>query len=154
MIEFSSYRSVLIKQIKAITGIETIMSETSGKQPPYPFIGLKFTTIGEEVGRETSYIEGTTEFTEQDIEIVLSVTTYSDKLEVSADTAYKAYTFFKKSGVDALSDNRIVVVKIEQITNRDTFINIDYERRHGFDVRLRVRGQLTNEVAPIEALNI
>lgn len=154
MIEFSSYREVFIKQIKAITGIQTIMSDTSGKQPPYPFIGLKFTTIGEEVGRETSYIEGTTEFTEQDIEIVLSVTSYSDKLDVSADTAYKAYKFFKKSGIDALSDNHIVVVKIEQITNRDTFINIDYERRHGFDVRLRVRGQLTNEVTPIEALNI
>lgn len=154
MIEFSSYRNVITKNLKAITGITTIMSESNDPQPPYPFIGLKFTTIGEEVGRETSYIEGTTEFTEQDIEIVLSVTSYSDKLDVSADTAYKAYTFFKKSGVDALSDNHIVVVKIEQITNRDTFINIDYERRHGFDVRLRVRGQLTNEVTPIEALNI
>lgn len=142
MIDLNSIRNPIVSGLRTYTGIVTIMAEQSSQQPSYPFYGLKFTTPGVSVGLVTEYQDGENTVVEQDLELILSVTSYSHKLDESFNNAYKALEWFKGKGWLALSDIKIHVVRIEPMTNRDTFLNIEYERRHGFDVRLRVRGQV------------
>ncbi|WP_396631576.1 LIC_12616 family protein, partial [Lysinibacillus sp. D4B2_S17] len=68
----------------------------------------------------------------------------------SFDKALEALEWFKGVGVYVHDESNIVVVDTQPITNRDTFTNIDYERRHGFDVRLRVMSETTFNVGYIE----
>lgn len=153
MIEIATIRKPIVNGLQEYTGATTILAEQSAYQPTYPFIGIKFTILGIPVGQVTEYQVGRSTVIEQDIEIVLSVTATTDEIESATNLAYKALEWFKGSGWLTLSDSNIHVVRVENITNRDVFLNIEYERRQGFDVRLRVRGQVSYLPGTIEEIN-
>ncbi len=150
MINLSAIRNPIVKGLRDSTGLTTIIADQSAEQPPYPFIGLKFTTTGLSVGQAAEGMEGYDATIEQDLELVLSATSYSDDLDESFNNAQKALAWFKGAGWLSLSDVGITIVRTEPMTNRDTFLSIEYERRHGFDVRLRVKGKAEYEVDIIE----
>lgn len=158
MLRIDEIRSTIIRNLKLTTGITTIVAEQSSEQPPYPFVTVKFTTLGKKVGRVAQYMKDDGQYTEQDIEMILSVTSFSadteDEIDQATDNAYKALQFFEVNGIEVLQDNNIAVVETTELTNRDTFISIEYERRAGFDVRIRTRAQLVKEIDTIEAVNI
>lgn len=154
MIDIASLRKPIVNGLEAYTGVTTILAEQKAHQPPYPFIGIKFTTTGLPVGQVTEYLDGENAVIEQDLEIVLSVTATTDEIESATNLAYKALEWFKGPGWLRLSDLDINVVRIESMTNRDVFLNIEYERRQGFDVRLRVRGQYSYISEIIEEINL
>lgn len=154
MIDIASIRIPIVNGLQAHTGATTILAEQSSHQPPYPFIGIKFTLIGLPIGQVTEYQVGRSTVIEQDLELVLSVTSTSDEIESSVNLAYKALEWFKGKGWLSLSDSNIHVVRVENMTNRDVFLNIEYERRQGFDVRLRVRGQASFLPGTIEEINL
>lgn len=153
MIDIATIRIPIVNGLQEHTGATTILAEQSSHQPPYPFIGIKFTLTGLPIGQVTEYQEGLNTVIEQDLEIVLSVTATTDGIESAANLAYKALEWFKGKGWLSLSDSNIHVVRVENMTNRDVFLNIEYERRQGFDVRLRVRGQSTYISEVIEEIN-
>lgn len=134
------------------TGIEVIQSEGIGKQPPYPFFSIKNISPAIGVGQVTEYVEDYTMTIEQDIEIVLSITCNTEKIEDAEDYSNKARGYFLGKGTIELSDVNIAVVEVLGANNRDVFLTVDYERRVGFDVRLRVRGQESFEVDVIESV--
>ncbi|MDA6161943.1 hypothetical protein OSK10_27180, partial [Escherichia coli] len=69
---------------------------------------------------------------EQDTEMILSITCHAADIEEAHDLAYKARSYFLGKGHIELSDQNITVVDALAITNRDVFLNIEYERRYGF----------------------
>lgn len=154
MIDITTIRKPIVNGLEAHTGATTILSEQSSRQPSYPFIGLKFTITGMPIGQVTEYQKGLDTIIEQDHELVLSVTATTDEIESATNLAYKALDWFKGIGWLTLSDLNIHVVKVENMTNRDVFLNIEYERRQGFDVRLRVRGQTKFSPEIIEEINL
>lgn len=154
MIDIASIRIPIVNGLQAHTGATTILAEQSSHQPPYPFIGIKFTLTGLPIGQVTEYQDGRSTVIEQDLEIVLSVTATTDEIESATNLAYKALEWFQGEGWLSLSDSNIHVVKVENMTNRDVFLNIEYERRQGFDVRLRVRGQSSYLPGTIEEINL
>lgn len=136
------------------TGQTVIQAESSGKQPLYPFVAIKKTLIGEGIGQPVTSLEDVIQTMEQDIELVLSITTHASTIEESETLSLKARAYFLGKGTIELSDHYITVVDALAITNRDVFLNIDYERSSGFDVRLRVRGQESYEIDVIEKVTI
>lgn len=154
MLDIESIRSAIVRNLKATTGIQTIIAEQSSNQPDYPFIAVKMTLLGQKVGGSAQYMDGLEQVTEQDIEMVMSVSSYSDDMDESINNSYKALQFFEVDGVELLQDHNIAVVQTTDITNRDTFISIEYERRTGFDVRIRTRAQVTKEIEVIETVEL
>lgn len=96
----------------------------------------------------------TTKIIEQDTEMVFSITCNASTIEDAEDYTQKARAYFLGRGHLELSDNNITVVDVLAATNRDVFLTVNYERRVGFDVRLRVRGQESFEMEVIETVTI
>lgn len=135
------------------TGIEVIQAEGMGKQPPYPFFSIKNISPAIGVGLVTEYVEDNTMTIEQDIEIVLSITCNGEKIEDAENYSSKARGYFLGKGTIELSDANIAVVEVLGANNRDVFLTVDYERRVGFDVRLRVRGRESFDIDVIESID-
>lgn len=136
------------------TGIEVIQAEGMGKQPPYPFFSIKNISPAISVGQVTESVEDNIMTIEQDIEMVLSITCNAEKIEDAEDYSNKARGYFLGKGAIELADENIAVVEVLSANNRDVFLTIDYERRVGFDVRLRVRGRETFEIDVIESVEV
>lgn len=131
-----------------------IQAETTGQQPPYPFIAIKQTSPAIGVGQPAIFTGNSTQTIEQDYEMVLSLTAYSDAIESATDLANKARIYFLGKGTIELSDVYIAIVDVLPATNRDVFLTIEYERRIGFDVRLRVRDTETYNIEVIEQVTV
>lgn len=86
--------------------------------------------------------------------MVLSLTAHSDAIESATDLANKARNYFLGKGTVELSDAYIAIVDVLPATNRDVFLTIEYERRIGFDVRLRVRDTETYNIDVIEQVTV
>jgi len=66
-----------------------------------------------------------------------------------------AYSWLKTAGYFELEEKGIVVVSMEPIQNRDTILgDVTYERKQGFDVRLRVLGEVTYTVEDIDNVEL
>ena len=154
MLQLSELRTPLLKGIKSYTGATVIMADQTSKPPSYPYFTIKFTTIGGSVGQASETSVGDEITLQQVLELNVSVTAFSDKLDASFDYAFKALEWFKGFGIYVLGDENIVVVSTQPVANRDTFINVEYERRHGFDVRLRVKTESKYNVGYIEHVSI
>lgn len=154
LIKLNEIRQPIIKGLKGYSGVTTITAETTAKQPDYPFLAIKFTTPGQGIGQVAETVVGdATGVIEQDIEIVVSITCHASDIADAHDIAQKARAYFLGKGNIDLSDVNITVVEALAITNRDVFLNIEYERRYGFDVRLRVRGRESFEIDVIDSID-
>jgi len=136
------------------TGLQVIQAEGIGEQPKYPFFSIKKTTIGEGVGQAVRTISDNIATIEQDTESVLSITCNAATIEDAEDYTHRARAYFLGHGHIDLSDKNITVVDVLNATNRDVFLTVAYERRCGFDLRLRVRGQESYEIDVIERVTI
>lgn len=135
--------------------IEVIQAEGLGKRPKYPFVTMKKITNAIIIGQPTSKIGVEEEMIlEQDIEMVFSLTVNANSIEDADDYAMKARSYLEGFGYYELQDKNITVVEVLPSTNRDVFLTVDYERRVGFDIRLRVRGQDAYAMDVIEKVNL
>lgn len=154
MLKLSDIRTPILKGLKAFTGGTVIMADQTSKQPSYPYYTIKFTTVGDTIGQANEKSVGDEITKQQVFELDVSVTAFSNKLDESFDKAFEALEWFRGVGDYVLGDENIVVVNTQPISNRDTFINIDYERRHGFDVRIRVMSETKFNVGYIEHVSV
>ncbi|MEK4085610.1 phage neck terminator protein [Psychrobacillus sp. FSL K6-1415] len=154
MIKYDDIWIPLQNGLSNYTGIEVIQAESIGKQPEYPFISIKKTTIGQNVGQVAESLTGNIKTIEQDVESVFSITCNAATIEDAEDYTHKARAYFLGKGHIDLSDKNITVVDVLNATNRDVFLTVAYERRCGFDLRLRVRGQESYEIDVIERVTI
>ena len=153
MINYDDIWIPLQAGLENYVGKPVIQAETNGKQPPYPFISIKDTSTFN-VGQPAITNNVETQTIKQDIEMVLSLTVHAKTIEESKDLCMKAQGYFLGKGAIELSDAGIAIVDVLPATNRDVFLTIDYERRYGFDVRLRIQGQETYGIDVIETVTI
>lgn len=154
MIKYDDWYLPLADGLENYVVHPVIQAETKHKQPPYPFIAIKQTSSAIGVGQPSISTDNDTQTIEQDYEMVLSLTAHSDAIESATDLANKARNYFLGKGTVELSDAYIAIVDVLPATNRDVFLNIEYERRIGFDVRLRVRDTETYNIDVIEQVTV
>lgn len=136
MIDYKSIATTVINMIKEKTNHNAIVENGTGKQPEYPFCTFTITSpylsLHQGIEEEDTLIE--------DVDIIFSLTWISKSHYEAISLAQQTATYFKsRTGRETLADAGLVWVKNEGFGNRDTFITIDTERRHGFDLRLRTR---------------
>ena len=132
----------LINALSAYIDKPVIFSDQAAPKPPYPFISVKITSqFIPEPGQPEIENEDQPEDIKQTATsqptMVMSVTEYTNSLAAAGELAQVAHDWFEFAGYHQLKDIGFVLADITGITNRDSLIIDDYERRRGFDVTLR-----------------
>ncbi|QKJ39622.1 hypothetical protein HRJ37_05410 [Bacillus altitudinis] len=136
MIDYESIISTVIGVIRDSTGHKVIMENGTGKQPDYPF--CTYTITSPYIPQHRGIIEG--DAITEDVDIFFSFTWISDDaIEVISLTQQTATLLKTMKAKQVLYDKGIAFIKAEGTGNRDTFLSIGNERRHGFDARFRIR---------------
>ena len=152
-------RNALIKGLHDYMNLLVIQSSTIGDMPKYPFITYTVTSPYLKVGFDEEYTEQVNSTYQNrhvlHYERVFSFTIVSKDEDVAMDLCVKAIRYFSNDGVLELKDKNIVIVEITNVAARDNFITIDYDRRYGFDVRIRLADEEVRETEEIiEKVNL
>lgn len=152
-------RNALVKGLHDYMNMLVIQSSTIGDMPKYPFITYTVTSPYLRLGQDEEYTkkENSTYQNRHVLhyERVFSFTVAAREEDVAMDTCMKAMKYFRNDGVLELKDKGIVIVEISNATARDNFITIDYDRRYGFDVRIRLADEEIRETTDIiEKVNL
>lgn len=129
---------LLCNKIKEITGCVVIKSNISGHTPDYPYISFTVTSRGGNSGRYGC--TGSTYRKQVKVRYSWTVQSNSDsQAETIADTLHD---WFELTGYQFFRDNGIGIASVEDITNRDNLITIQYEYRKGFDTEFNVMHEI------------
>ncbi|NMH83271.1 phage neck terminator protein [Heyndrickxia coagulans] len=145
--DYTVVTRALIKAIKDCTGYPLIQANSPGDQPDYPFCTFTITSPSIQIER---YYEGAL------FEMVVSLTWHGTSQIGVLNLAKKSESYLRSdSGRKTLADNGIALVDITDISERDNFISIDYERTVGFDVQLLAKDTFTDDtVDTIESFKV
>jgi hypothetical protein len=148
MIDLLIIRKVIAKSIKDHLQVPVIRLNQNAAPPNYPYIGYTVTTLMKT--NNGTYGEYEEEKDGESIKVyrkefqqVWSFTAYSNDDMQSKTLAIQLYDYLDKIGSIDLSEKSIVVQKIENITNRDNLLTIDYEYRNGFDVTFAFMNEIS-----------
>ena len=152
-------RNALIKGLYDYMNMLVIQSSTIGDMPKYPFITYTVTSPYLRLGVDEEYTEQVNDTIQNrhvlHYERVFSFTIVAKDEDVAMDLCMQAMRYFRNDGVLELKDKGIAIVEISNVTARDNFITIDYDRRYGFDVRIRLADEEVRETADIiEKINL
>lgn len=148
----------LINALATYLNKPVILADQAAPRPPYPYIGIKITSqFIPEPGHPVIINQDLPDDIEQTAisqpHMVLSVTEYAKEIASAGQIAQQAHDWFKFIGHQQLKALGYVVIELDTISNRDSMIVDDYERRRGFDVRLRFSHSIERTVEPIEQVN-
>lgn len=151
--------SEIVDLLQSHIGRPVILADQAAPKPPYPYVVVKATSTFIPQPGQPSIVE---EPLQLDIRrlatsqptMVLSVTVYSGDFQSAETLSQQVHNWFSFSGHQQLKDAGFVVVDITGITNRDSLIVDDYERRRGFDVTLRFTHVQESVVEAIEDVQI
>lgn len=149
-------------------GVTAIIErDQDAPKPPYPFVGFKWTTITPEVGtlrRTREIVTSSDPRFPFDVEyryvrnpvLTLSITCHDWDGTRIHDIAQAAHTWWSipELGGDWMGPVQASVVEVTAITDRDTVLDEQIERRQGFDVRLQVVDVVRLTVPTIERVEI
>lgn len=137
-----------------------IINPQTTNRPPYPFIGYTVTTVSmredNEYGNiiESDLVQDIKQTLEYNDNMMISFTAYSLNMAEAYNLASKAYEFFKFAGLQTLEDENLVVVDTMNVESRDILEVDAYERRAGFDVRIRFKKEIERVIPTIETFAI
>ena len=150
MINYKDIVATVNKVIKGETGNYAVPQNTTEQQPKYPFTTY---TITSPYIAGRGAVEGDT--VTESVEIVLSLTFVSDDRFQPPSMAQQVASSFKHPKIQTqLREQGVIFVRNDGFGNRDTFITIETEFRHGFDLRLRVQNTTIKESESIENIEI
>lgn len=127
--------------------------ESGDPRPPYPFISHKFITPylpeAEHERNDDNKLIRETQAT-----MTVSLTVYSHDKTEALNTAHRLWQWFRFYGYEYLVEYGLVVVAIEPMEDRTTFLETDHEHRVGFDVVLRTVDKAEREIDTIERVEL
>ncbi|MCY7919557.1 LIC_12616 family protein [Bacillus vallismortis] len=136
LLDYEKIVRIVIGMIKEKTGHIVIEADGIGKQPAYPF--CTYTVTSPYLSQHRGVYEGGA--ITEDVDLVFSLTWCSNSHLEVVSLAQQTATYFKSvKAKQVLHDNGLAFIRTDGFGNRDTFITIETERRHGFDMRLRTR---------------
>lgn len=142
LIKHADIRNKLVSGLHKFMNLLVVQQSSIGDQPLYPFMTYAITSPYIQLGQPEHYTiirDGNVlDVSKEHYEQVYSFTVASQDEDEAMNICLQAIQFFKFFGRQNLADANIAVVKISNISARDNMITIDYERRYGFDVKIRV----------------
>lgn len=123
--------------------------------PDYPYSAYTITTSV--VSNDKGYCEEVSEDGKhmwKELNQIWSFTFQSDDDEEARQKALEAWDWLSAVSDLYLSDLGIVVVRVGNVTNRDTMLTIEYEHRYGFDVTFRLVHEIEMPYEIIETAEI
>lgn len=155
MIKHGEIQTYITEALKAYLGCEVVLANQTAPIPSYPYVSFTvITSMTANNGTYGEFVEGNTLVKAKEIQQIWSFTVQSDDSTESAVIANKAYDFFDCVGTIQLNENGIVVQRIENITNRDNLLTIEYEYRNGFDVTFSFMNEIASEIEEIDNIII
>lgn len=142
MFDVDTFRSVIVKGLKEYLKIPIIRSNQTGEPPKYPYGSYTITTLASENGGTWGRYEDGKE--RKPFTLSLSFTIQSNNAAEAMTLTLKAHEWFDHVGRVYLNDNNIIVQSVGNVSNRDNFLTIEYEYRHGFDVVFWVLSEVTD----------
>lgn len=150
MIDFTAIRDVIFTGLNDYLNVLVVEANQTARKPPYPYITILFGgPLSTGQGHTGSiYIkdngDADIDYTRAKNEVLtLSITSISDTGAEAQQNAVNASEWFKWQGELYLKEHHIIPIAQEAMTNRDTYLTDDWEKRVGFDLRLRVLSQTT-----------
>lgn len=157
-----------LQEYLAPYGVTAIIErDQDAPKPPYPFVGFKWLTMVPEVGtdrRTREVVPSSDPRFPFDIEyryvrspvLTLSITCHDRDGTRIHDITQAAHTWWSipELGGDWMQSVGATVVEVTAITDRDTLLDEQVERRQGFDVRLRVVDIVRVTVPTIEKVEV
>src|SRR5699024_5490962 len=108
------------------------------------FISYKFTSpYIHQKGIE--YNDGAKAILESAPTFTLSLTCYARKTEHALLLASRLNDWFRFYSYEYLKENDLVVVSVESMTDRTTFLETGYDNRVGFDVIMRISDKVIRD---------
>lgn len=169
MIPVGSITEVIVVGLKDHLALAHVVEmDQDAPKPPYPFVGFKWTTITPELGsnrRTMQAVPSPDPRWEKDVEYryvrnpvaTLSVTVFdrpdSERIHELTYAAHMWFSIPELAG-DALAELEATIVEVTEITDRDTVLDREIERRQGFDVRMRVVDVVEVRVPTIETVQV
>ena len=153
MINFKAIRDAIFSGMNKSLEPQAIEANQTSYKPDYPFYTVLFAVPLQEFAPHTGvykYGEGSNYHRKGQEKMTLSVSSFSDDSADALQNAYYAAEWFAWQGYNYLKENGIIVVRLEQIENRDVLKEDEYERRYGFDVHLRIVSDSMKESPWIE----
>lgn len=152
-------RNALVKGLHDYMNMLVVQSSTIGDMPKYSFISYTVTSPYLRLGQDEEYTEKENSTYQNrhvlHYERVFSFTIVARDEDTAMDKCMQAMRYFRNDGVLELKDKGIAIVEISNVTARDNFITIDYDRRYGFDVRIRLADEEIRETKDIiEQINL
>ena len=171
MIDMAALQTRIVTGLRAHLqplGVTAIIErDQDAPAPQYPFVGFKWLAITPEPGqprRTRRVVPAQDPRWELDVQytyirnpvMTLSVTAFDRDGTTIHGIAQAAHDWFSipELGGDWLQPTGAVIVEVTPITDRDTVLDEQIERRQGFDVRLRVVDILQVTVPTIERVRI
>lgn len=152
----------IVKGLHKYTGLDVVDTDNNHRKPERPFYSYKITQIKTNANGEGNYSEDFPksldsrfkydyrETVELQPQVVISINCYSSDIAECLDKIYLAWDYFKHGGNDLLALDNIIVVRIEEITDRTVVLGDRYEYRYGFDVELRFLHEIERRRETIE----
>jgi len=142
------------------TGADVVPTNTADRRPGYPYISYNITSSlnAKTFSRVDEVIPSTTPGFDYDVKVIrkeqpyfmLSISAYSENEAEAYDLAEKARDWFTFHGDLYFVALNIVAVNASNITDRTQQIVDDFERRYGFDVRIRAARATVKRVEGVE----
>lgn len=125
-------------------------------QTRYPFIGYTFQSVNRvaNIKFTEQNVDNVYTWWEEQYEFTVSLTCISPQPFESVELATSLHGWITDTGADYLMANNIALVSTSPILPRDFMLVNDYERRNGFDARLRMARVVDHLTPRIEIVNI
>lgn len=133
MIEQKIINVIITEGLREATGCEIVKSNLAGTPiPSYPYISFTILNSDTKKGTYSVGVSGRYISVKQN----WSFTVQGKDDDEAFRIALLAKDWLEETGRRQLGDQDVIVESVGAITNRDTFLTVDYEYRKGFDVVL------------------
>lgn len=152
MIEQKTINVIITEGLRGITGCEIVKSNLAGTPiPSYPYISFTILNSDTRKGTYSVGVSGRYIPVKQN----WSFTVQGKDDDEAFRIALLAKDWLEETGRRQLGDQDVIVESVGAITNRDTFLTVDYEYRKGFDVVLSLMNIIEDqEKETIEQIEI
>lgn len=152
MIDQKKIESIIVNGLQDYLGCPVILANQHSPAPSYPYVSFTVTSL--KTANNGTYGTEYDGVFYKHFKQKWSFTVQSDDDNQCSEITLKAYDWFSLVAVTILSDTEIYIERLEDISNRDNLITIQYEYRRGFDVTLVVMDVIEHEFETIETVGL